>query len=126
MLSWDVIVLNGYCCSTSTSAAIYCIAAISGKCRQVVLRSVRFIALSGHFDSYGDRVPLRGFGRQTILEFRDCRPRFLASAFTAGPALIILAIQVVRRVTATVPRAVFRSGWKKLSSRRPYRTPSHA
>jgi CRP-like cAMP-binding protein len=28
-------------------------------------------------------------------------PRFLASAFTAGPALIILAMQVVRRVTAT-------------------------
>ena len=27
-------------------------------------------------------------------------PRFLASAFTAGPALIILALQVIRRVTA--------------------------
>jgi CRP-like cAMP-binding protein len=30
-------------------------------------------------------------------------PRFLASAFTAGPALIILAMQVVRRVTAFAP-----------------------
>ena len=30
-------------------------------------------------------------------------PRFLASAFTAGPALIILAMQVVRRVTASAP-----------------------
>src|SRR5262249_12158953 len=29
-------------------------------------------------------------------------PRFLASAFTAGPALIILALQVVRRVTSTL------------------------
>ena len=28
-------------------------------------------------------------------------PRFLASAFTAGPALIILALQVVRRVTSS-------------------------
>jgi CRP-like cAMP-binding protein len=40
----------------------------------------------------------RPFWNQAIIG-----PRFLASAFTAGPALIILAIQVVRRVTATGP-----------------------
>jgi len=35
----------------------------------------------------------------SILELGHRRPRFLASAFTAGPALIILALQIIRRVT---------------------------
>ena len=47
----------------------------------------------------------RPFWNQAIIG-----PRFLSSAFTAGPALIILAIQVVRRVTAIVPSGEARPG----------------
>jgi hypothetical protein len=44
-----------------------------------------------------------GLGGRPFWNSAIVGPRFLASAFTAGPALIILAIQVVRRVTATAP-----------------------
>jgi CRP-like cAMP-binding protein len=42
-----------------------------------------------------------GLGGRPFWNSAIVGPRFLASAFTAGPALIILALQVVRRVTAT-------------------------
>lgn len=45
-----------------------------------------------------------GLGGRPFWNSSIVGPRFLASAFTAGPALIILAIQVVRRVTAFAPR----------------------
>jgi CRP-like cAMP-binding protein len=41
-----------------------------------------------------------GLGGRPFWNSAIVGPRFLASAFTAGPALIILALQVVRRVTA--------------------------
>jgi CRP-like cAMP-binding protein len=46
-----------------------------------------------------------GLGGRPFWNSSIVGPRFLASAFTAGPALIILAIQVVRRVTALVPKS---------------------
>src|ERR1035437_270827 len=42
-----------------------------------------------------------GLGGRPFWNSAIVGPRFLASSFTAGPALIILAMQVVRRVTAT-------------------------
>jgi Ni/Fe-hydrogenase subunit HybB-like protein len=49
------------------------------------------------------RLPSRrGLGRP-FWNSSAVGPRFLASAFMAEPALMILDIQVVRRVTATVP-----------------------
>jgi Ni/Fe-hydrogenase subunit HybB-like protein len=42
-----------------------------------------------------------GLGGRPFWNSSIVGPRFLASAFTAGPALIILAMQVVRRVTST-------------------------
>jgi len=44
-----------------------------------------------------------GLGGRPFWNTAIIGPRFLASAFTAGPALIILALQVVRRVTAIAP-----------------------
>src|SRR5437763_947974 len=46
-----------------------------------------------------------GLGGRPFWNSSIVGPRFLASAFTAGPALIILAMQVVRRVTASAPVA---------------------
>lgn len=40
-----------------------------------------------------------GLGGRPFWNSAIVGPRFLASAFTAGPALIILALQVIRRVT---------------------------
>ena len=53
----------------------------------------------GGFDSYRHGVPLCGAGGRPFWNSSIVGPRFLASAFTAGPALIILALQVIRRVT---------------------------
>jgi CRP-like cAMP-binding protein len=44
-----------------------------------------------------------GLGGRPFWNSSIVGPRFIASAFTAGPALIILALQVVRRVTASAP-----------------------
>ena len=40
-----------------------------------------------------------GLGGRPFWNSAIVGPRFLASAFTAGPALIILALQIIRRVT---------------------------
>ncbi|MEY4938805.1 MAG: hypothetical protein RIQ93_540, partial [Verrucomicrobiota bacterium] len=53
-----------------------------------------------------------GLGGRPFWNSAIVGPRFLASAFAAGPALIILALQVIRRVTATAPPP----GMAKLSS----------
>jgi CRP-like cAMP-binding protein len=44
-----------------------------------------------------------GLGGRPFWNSSIVGPRFIASAFTAGPALIILAMQVVRRVTSSAP-----------------------
>jgi CRP-like cAMP-binding protein len=44
-----------------------------------------------------------GLGGRPFWNSSIVGPRFIASAFTAGPALILLALQVVRRVTASAP-----------------------
>jgi CRP-like cAMP-binding protein len=46
-----------------------------------------------------------GLGGRPFWNSSIVGPRFLASAFTAGPALIILAMQVVRRVVSEAPDA---------------------
>jgi CRP-like cAMP-binding protein len=47
-----------------------------------------------------------GLGGRPFWNSSIVGPRFLASAFTAGPALIILAMQVVRRVTSSASAGV--------------------
>lgn len=47
----------------------------------------------------GDRVPVRGLPARPYWNSSLLGPRFLATAFTAGPALIILILAGIRRFT---------------------------
>lgn len=103
MLSWDVIVLNGYLLLNVHICGylLYCRyqKRMPTKWFYVPFVFVAILwAISIHTVTAFLYVGLGGrpFWNQAIIG-----PRFLASAFTAGPALIILAIQVIRRVTAT-------------------------
>jgi Ni/Fe-hydrogenase subunit HybB-like protein len=105
LLSWDVIVLNGYLllniyiCSyllfcryrrTTPSKLLYMPIVIIGIIWAISIHTVTaflYVGLGG-----------RPFWNSAIVG-----PRFIASAFTAGPAMIILALQVIRRVTAFAP-----------------------
>ena len=107
MLSWDVLVLNGYLVLNVHICGylLYCRyqKKMPAKWFYVPFVFVAiFWAISIHTVTAFLYVGLGGrpFWNQAIIG-----PRFLASAFTAGPALIILAIQVVRRVTAIVPKS---------------------
>src|SRR5208282_2766310 len=102
MLSWDVIVLNGYLLLNVHICGylLYCRyqKKMPAKWFYVPFVFIAIVwAISIHTVTAFLYVGLGGrpFWNQAIIG-----PRFLASAFTAGPALIILAIQVVRRVTA--------------------------
>lgn len=106
MLSWDVIVLNGYLLLNVHICGylLYCRyqKKMPAKWFYVPFVFVAIVwAISIHTVTAFLYVGLGGrpFWNQAIIG-----PRFLASAFTAGPALIILAIQVVRRVTAIAPK----------------------
>jgi len=116
MLSWDVIVLNGYLVLNVHICGylLYCRyqKKMPAKWFYVPFVFIAILwAISIHTVTAFLYVGLGGrpFWNQAIIG-----PRFLASAFTAGPALIILAIQVVRRVTATFPASEItkRSGAK--------------
>lgn len=106
MLSWDVIVLNGYLILNVHICGylLYCRyqKRMPAKWFYVPFVFIAIVwAISIHTVTAFLYVGLGGrpFWNQAIIG-----PRFLASAFTAGPALIILAIQVVRRVTAIAPQ----------------------
>ena len=101
MLSWDVIVLNGYLLlnlhicgyllysryrNRKPSNWIYIPFVFLGMVWAISIHTVTaflYVGLGG-----------RPFWNSAIVG-----PRFIASAFTAGPALIILALQIIRRVT---------------------------
>lgn len=110
MLSWDVIVLNGYLLLNVHICGylLYCRyqKKMPSKWFYVPFVFIAIVwAISIHTVTAFLYVGLGGrpFWNQAIIG-----PRFLASAFTAGPALIILAIQVVRRVTAITPGGITR------------------
>ncbi|MEI6278814.1 MAG: NrfD/PsrC family molybdoenzyme membrane anchor subunit [Verrucomicrobiae bacterium] len=101
MLSWDVIVLNGYLLLNVYICGYLLICRYQNK-KPAVWFYIPFVfiaivwAVSIHTVTAFLYVGLGGrpFWNQAIIG-----PRFLASAFTAGPALIILALQVIRSVT---------------------------
>ncbi len=106
MLAWDVIVLNGYLFFNLTIPFYLLYHHYQGrKPRKAVylpgvLISV-FWAVGIHLVTaflYAG-LPARPFWNNALLG-----PRFLASAFAAGPALIILALAVIRKYTPyTIP-----------------------
>jgi Ni/Fe-hydrogenase subunit HybB-like protein len=121
MLSWDVIVLNGYLVLNLYICGylLYCRYRNRKPSKWFYIPFVFigiFWAVSIHTVTAFLYV---GLGGRPFWNSAIVGPRFLASAFTAGPALIILAMQIVRRVTASVPAKAARpcSPVPKLSSR---------
>jgi Ni/Fe-hydrogenase subunit HybB-like protein len=102
MLSWDVIVLNGYLLLNVHICGylLYCRYQDRkpGKWFYIPFVFVAIVwAISIHTVTAFLYV---GLGGRPFWNSAIVGPRFLASAFTAGPALIILALQVIRKVTA--------------------------
>jgi molybdopterin-containing oxidoreductase family membrane subunit len=101
MLSWDIIVLNGYLFINVTIPFYILICHYQGKepKKNVYLPGVFisvFWAVSLHMVTaflYA-ALPARAFWNSSLLG-----PRFLASAFAAGPALLILILAIIRRFT---------------------------
>jgi Ni/Fe-hydrogenase subunit HybB-like protein len=106
MLSWDVIVLNGYLVLNVYICGylLYCRYQKKMPAKWFYVPFV-FIAIFWAISIHTVTAFLYvGLGGRPFWNSSIVGPRFLASAFTAGPALIILAIQVVRRVTAIAPQ----------------------
>jgi molybdopterin-containing oxidoreductase family membrane subunit len=101
MLSWDVIVLNGYLLLNVHICGylLYCRyrGRKPGKWFYIPFVFIAIVwAVSIHTVTAFLYV---GLGGRPFWNSSIVGPRFLASAFTAGPALIILALQIIRRVT---------------------------
>jgi Ni/Fe-hydrogenase subunit HybB-like protein len=101
MLSWDVIVLNGYLL-LNVHICGYLL-----YCRYIGRQPATWFYIPFVFIAIVWAVSIHtvtaflyvGLGGRPFWNSSIVGPRFLASAFTAGPALIILALQVIRRVT---------------------------
>ena len=105
MLSWDVLVLNGYLLLNVHICGylLYCRYQKKMPAKWFYVPFV-FVAIVWAISIHTVTAFLYvGLGGRPYWNSAIVGPRFLASAFTAGPALIILAIQVVRRVTAIAP-----------------------
>lgn len=101
MLSWDLVVVNGYLLLSLTIAGYLLYNAYQKKEPNMsfilpfILLSIPW-AVSIHTVTafLYNGLPARPFWNASILA-----PRFLASAFCSGPALIILIYQIIRRYT---------------------------
>ena len=101
MLSWDVIVLNGYLV-LNVHICGYLL-----YCRYRNRKPAKWFNIPFVFTAIVWAVSIHtvtaflyvGLGGRPFWNSSIVGPRFLASAFTAGPALIILALQIIRRVT---------------------------
>jgi Ni/Fe-hydrogenase subunit HybB-like protein len=101
MLSWDVLVLNGYLLLNVHICGylLYCRYQNRKPGKWFYIPFV-FIAIVWAISIHTVTAFLYvGLGGRPFWNSAIVGPRFLASAFTAGPALIILALQVIRRVT---------------------------
>ena len=100
MLSWDVIVLNGYLLLNVHICGylLYCSYQRKKPAKWFYIPFV-FIAIVWAVSIHTVTAFLYvGLGGRPFWNSSIVGPRFLASAFTAGPALIILALQIIRRV----------------------------
>jgi Ni/Fe-hydrogenase subunit HybB-like protein len=105
LLSWDVIVLNGYLVLNVYLCAylLYCRYRKKAPSKWLYL-PVIFIGIIWAISIHTVTAFLYvGLGGRPFWNSSIVGPRFIASAFTAGPALIILALQIVRRVTGRTP-----------------------
>ena len=101
MLSWDVIVLNGYLLLNVHICGYLLYSRYCGRkpARWFYIPFV-FVAIVWAVSIHTVTAFLYvGLGGRPFWNSAIVGPRFLASAFTAGPALIILALQIIRRAT---------------------------
>lgn len=102
MLSWDVIVLNGYL-ALNAHICGYLVYMVYLDRKPSPYLYVPFVftaivwAISIHTVTAFLYV---GLGGRPFWNSAIVAPRFLASAFTAGPGFLILTLQVVRRLTS--------------------------
>ena len=102
MLSWDVIALNGYLLINSHICGYLIYMVYHGRKPQshlympFVFLSI-FWAISIHTVTAFLYV---GLGGRPFWNSAIVAPRFLASAFTAGPGFLILTLQIIRRSTS--------------------------
>src|ERR1051326_4115903 len=107
MLSWDVIVLNGYLLLNVHICGylLYCRYQNRKPAKWFYIPFV-FIAIVWAVSIHTVTAFLYvGLGGRPFWNSAIVGPRFLASAFAARPALIILALQVIRRVSASTSAA---------------------
>lgn len=101
MLTWDVIVLNGYLVLNLHICGylIYC----AYRCRtpsRIFYIPFVFIAIAWAVSIHTVTAFLySGLGGRPFWNSAVVAPRFLASAFAAGPAFLILTLQVIRATT---------------------------
>ena len=108
MLSWDVLVLNGYLLLN-----IY-ICGYLLYCRYQNRKPAKWLYIPFVFAAIVWAISIHtvtaflyvGLGGRPFWNSSIVGPRFLASAFTAGPAFVILALQVVRRTSASAKAIV--------------------
>jgi Ni/Fe-hydrogenase subunit HybB-like protein len=101
MLSWDVLVLNGYLL-LNVHICGYLL-----YCRYQDKKPAKWFYIPFVFTAILWAVSIHtvtaflyvGLGGRPFWNASIVGPRFLASAFTAGPAIIILALQIIRSVT---------------------------
>ena len=101
MLTWDVIALNGYLLLNLHICGylIYC-AYLGRSPSKLFYVPFVFIAIVWAISIHTVTAFLYvGLGGRPFWNSAIIAPRFLASAFAAGPAFIILTLQVVRRFT---------------------------
>ncbi|MCP5518635.1 MAG: polysulfide reductase NrfD [Verrucomicrobiales bacterium] len=101
MLTWDVIALNGYLLLNLHICGylIYC-AYCGRKPSKAFYIPFVFVAIAWAISIHTVTAFLYvGLGGRPFWNSAIIAPRFLASAFAAGPAFIILTLQIVRRFT---------------------------
>lgn len=101
MLTWDVIVLNGYLIINVHICTYLLYKRFRGQ-KPVAKMYVPFVFLSILWAVSIHTVTAFlycGLGGRPFWNTALLAPRFLASAFVSGPAFIVIAIQIIRRLT---------------------------
>ena len=101
MLSWDVLVLNGYLLLNVHICGylLYCRYQNKKPTKWFYIPFV-FLAIAWAVSIHTVTAFLYvGLGGRPFWNASIVGPRFLASAFTAGPAIIIIALQIIRNFT---------------------------
>jgi Ni/Fe-hydrogenase subunit HybB-like protein len=89
MLTWDVMVLNGYLLLNLHICGYLLYSASSGDARQALVPAVRLhLDRLGDLDPHGHGLPLLRLGGRPFWNSALLAPRFLASAFVSGPAFV--------------------------------------